>query len=236
MSQGFTNPSGSVTPTQIQSNQYTRCADTGTTNAYAGTLTPTPGSLQNGMIVSLTNVNSVNTVNNPTFALNGLGAVIIALPNGAGLALGDMNTSTTAILQYSTAASAWILLNPVTALQASYNTLFGYFDVFNDSGSANAYVVNSPQQPGASATNQRFFMVAANENTGASTLTYNGGGSPPIVHLDGSALTGSEIQAGAPALLMAFSGGYYLLNPFGSGGGGGGLSLPEVMAVCSIGV
>jgi hypothetical protein len=60
--------------------------------------------------------------------------------------------------------------------------------------------------------NQGMFLVfkPANTNNGASTVTVPPLGSAPIVHSDGSALTGGEIQAGV-ITAMVFNGTSFVL-------------------------
>ena len=64
-----------------------------------------------------------------------------------------------------------------------------------DSGSASAYIVsyNPPCPNGIQATELIFKPI--NTNTGASTITCNSGTTYAILSLNGSALTGGEIQA-----------------------------------------
>jgi hypothetical protein len=80
-----------------------------------------------------------------------------------------------------------------------------------DVGSANIYNVTLPYGV-PSAYNQGMFLVfkPANTNTGASTVTVPPLGSVAIVHSDGSALTGGEIQANV-ITAMVFNGTSFVL-------------------------
>jgi hypothetical protein len=63
-----------------------------------------------------------------------------------------------------------------------------------DSGAANAYVITTTASVGSLATGQLVQFTPSHINTGASTVTYNGGSATAIVDQFGNALTGGELS------------------------------------------
>ncbi|QNI34543.1 hypothetical protein H7849_11970 [Alloacidobacterium dinghuense] len=125
-------------------------------------------------------------------------------------------------------AAATLAASGVTA--GTYNNPTVTFDVkgrataaingyFADSGSANAYAVTISPAPSLVA-GFGFQMKAAHANTGASTVSINGGTAINITKAGTTALTGGEIAAGQ-IIELAYDGTeFQIIGGSGSGGGG----------------
>ena len=86
-----------------------------------------------------------------------------------------------------------------------------------DTGSANAYIINF-QANFASLTNGIvIYFVAANNNTGASTIAVNGLGVAAIVSPSGGVLTSNQILAGQMSEIAYYNGQWLLLSSIPSG-------------------
>jgi hypothetical protein len=82
-----------------------------------------------------------------------------------------------------------------------------------DSGAANAYVGIVAPAVAAYAAGQRFDLLIANDNTGASTLTINALTAKNILRDDGTALVAGDIVAGMIATFEFNGVSFQLLNP-----------------------
>lgn len=83
------------------------------------------------------------------------------------------------------------------------NTVLNYSNYLVDEGAANAYVVNF--DAGLTFTLTEGVMIqmkATNANSGASTLSVNGGAATPIKLQDGSALSADAIAVGSVSILI----------------------------------
>lgn len=82
-----------------------------------------------------------------------------------------------------------------------------------DTGAVNAYVITPVPAVVAYKGGQTFFMVPANTNTAASTVTASGLGVKAIVHSDGSAVLPGDIPAGGGVqLIYSAALGKFILN------------------------
>lgn len=98
----------------------------------------------------------------------------------------------------STSGTTTQLDNNFLACTTSINDLNTYSNYMADTGAANAYVVTlAAGLTGALTDGLLIQMKASAANTGASTLNYNGGGTKPIVNIDGTALASGVIPANA---------------------------------------
>lgn len=124
-----------------------------------------------------------------------------------------------AIIAQENLAPDWLLVSfdsnwnlPVNALNDSSLGYVNYAGT--DTGSANIYAcslaLGSP-----TAYQQGFFLafLPAHTNTGASTMTVSPLGSIPILHLDGTALTGGEMTAGVVQTMVCNGTAFLLLGP-----------------------
>jgi hypothetical protein len=87
-------------------------------------------------------------------------------------------------------------------------TLFGGVDT----GSANAYVLNFTANFSAYQNGIVIYFIAANSNTGASTLNVNGLGVAAIVNANGQALNAGQIVGGQVAAVMYYNGNWLLIS------------------------
>jgi hypothetical protein len=226
---GGTGGGGGVTPAEVQSSAFNYTVDTGTDGtAYIASLSPAP-TLSDDLVFSILPANT-NTINVPSLNLNGNGFLDIRLPGSQGLAIGDIVANVAARIQYVSASNNFILLNPQQTLTfgtSILNFLTSIF-LFTDTGTLNNLVVTQSLYPNNTLQASSIFVNPAFTNTGAATLSYNGG-SKPITLPDGSALSGGEIVAGQYAELIIkpdFSA-WILLNS-ALGGGGSGVTPAQI--------
>jgi hypothetical protein len=85
--------------------------DTGTANAYAGSLNPAPSALISGLTVVLKIANANTGAS--TFNLNNLGAKSIVNRLGQALNGGDLPAGSYATLVYDSGAGVWVLVNVI---------------------------------------------------------------------------------------------------------------------------
>lgn len=89
---------------------------TGSSNAYAVTLTPAPAALVDGLTVCM-KANFTNT-GSVTLNVNGLGAVQVRKLGSAQLVSGDILNGQKVLLQYDSGAGYWQMLSPVASAGA----------------------------------------------------------------------------------------------------------------------
>lgn len=164
---------GGVTAAQVQQSAFNVGTDTGAADAYVVALSPAIGSYTNGLLLGFTPANQ-NATTTPTVTVNALSAANIVKASGA-LVAGDMITGEISYMIYSTAASAFILLNPATVPNPSpfasnisvnsvnigrdlangvHSTLVGYLSQNTAGGSANTSLgANSLQHNAAGSNN-----------------------------------------------------------------------------------
>lgn len=97
-----------------------------------------------------------------------------------------------------------------TTDQVVNSQLITYYGV--DSGAANAYILTATTPYTTYQNGELIYFVAANTNTGPSTLNVNGLGVIPIVTITGSPIGAGQIQAGIMAQVIYFNGNFQLLS------------------------
>lgn len=96
----------------------------------------------------------------------------------------------------------------------------GIYPYGADTGTANTYVVASPNPPVVGyAVGIGVSFTVANANTGASTINVSSLGAKSIVHADGSSLVAGDLVAGKIALVEYDGTHFQLINPLLPGGG-----------------
>lgn len=101
--------------------------------------------------------------------------------------------------------------NPIgTTDQVINSQLITYYGV--DSGSANAYILTAATPYTTYQNGELIYFVAANSNTGPSTLNVNGLGVIPIVTITGAPIGAGQIAAGIMAQVIYFNGSFQLLS------------------------
>ena len=130
--------------------------------------------------------------------------------------------------QFATATSTI----PLSQLDSDFSTLVGYLNDLNnysnyvaDTGTANAIILNYPSGITTTtvATGTWLQFLAANANTGATTLTVQVNSSSilsakNVLNEDGTALTANDILA-AGIYTVTYNGTSWILSGGGSGGG-----------------
>lgn len=198
---------GGVTPEEVQMSAFNYCVDTGAAGAYVGALDPAPAALEDGLIVFLKiGTGNSNLTEIATFDLNGFGALPVEIRFGQ-LAANDMFEERIAVLEYCEASTSWLLQNgQISTLSAGFRATNGAYNQVDDQGIVNAYAGYGLYPGIISATSMPIYIIPANTNNGASTFNYNGVGALPIQY-NGQALSGGEMVAGLPSMLIGNPGG-----------------------------
>jgi hypothetical protein len=161
-------------------------ADTGTANLYSVTLPfGAPSSYNAGMTVVFTPANT-NT-GSSTITVAPLGSILIKTAFGNALVGGELPAGVTVMLVCD--GTAMRIMGGGGTLQ-SPSLVYA-----TDTGTANAYAAAVPVLS-AYAKGNFLYLLPANTNTGASTLTLNALTAVPIVNKANLPLAGSEIIAG----------------------------------------
>lgn len=112
---------------------------------------------------------------------------------------------------------------PLSQLDANFsnvsstiNNALTYSNYAADAGTANNYSITISGQTTTYAAGLAFQFLAANTNTGASTLNVNGQGVKSIVTTSGAALTAGAITAGAIVSVMYDGTNFQILNDAGT--------------------
>jgi predicted type IV restriction endonuclease len=209
-----------VTAQELQNQFWSYVLDTGTTNNYAVTLSPAPGSYVDALYLVMRAAHP-NTAAS-TINVNGLGVKNIVDNTNAALVGGEILLGSDYILMYSVHYGAFIIINPnigggITAAQIQQQA----FTYAVDSGAANAYVVTLSPAPGSLTDGMIVAFKATNANTGASTINVNALGVVNIATNANAALVGGEILVNGDYLLQynsTFSA-FVLINSSASAGG-----------------
>lgn len=215
---------GGVTSTQVQDDDFNYCEDLINTDDYVASLTPPAIALTDNLCVRLFVTNG-NQTNNVTFNLDGLGGKDVRLADGSPIALEDVNNHQVSTLRYNSFLDIWILENPANTNVAAFYVTTGQYLFLEDTGVADAYVVDNAFYTTTSKYNgQQLNIRAINSNTGASTLTYNGDGGFPILKYAGDPLVAGDIINDHNVCLiwngrLSF---WQLLNPLTVPSSGGG--------------
>ena len=209
---GTGESSAASLPAQVQKNSFNFATTAGSADAYTVTLSPVPGSLTNGLQVTLF-ANRTNTTVSPTLNVNGLGAVAIVTAAGYPL-IGDIEQDDVYQLVYNSINNQFTLLNPSMTFAAATYVQSSYYLTAMDTGAANAYVATLPPNYSTIPTTLATYYVSiTNDNTTTSTLNLNGSGPKVISNLQGAALTGGELLAGTIAQFIYNGTTYQLQNP-----------------------
>ena len=205
---------GTIPIGAIQQESYIYAADTGSANAYAVALSPTP-SLVAGSVVVFKAANSNTGAS--TLAVNGGSAIAIKKQVSTALASGDILAGEIVWVGYD--GTNFQLLNggsSSSGVTASAIQQQSYVYA-SDTGSANAYAVALSPAPTLVAGSTVVFK-AANANTGASTLAVNGGSAIAIKKSGSTALSGGEISAGQIVAVVYDGTNFQLVGASSSGG------------------
>lgn len=205
-----------VTATAIQNMQYSFAVATGSSNAYAITVSPAPSAYKVGQIFVFT-ANFTNT-GIATININGLGAIQLAYEAASGLAIqvpagGIVSGRTYVIVKDS---ARFVVLNP-SLFATSQDTQLSATIASADSGTLNAYAMTLSPVP----LNNPKMVIMFNPNstnTGPATLNINSLGAFSIVTQATSGtfqpLRGNEIVISGTAYLFLFrSSSWVLINP-----------------------
>jgi len=104
--------------TAIQSGKLLSAVAVNTSNAYSATLTPAITGLTNGLTLHI-RAPASNTTTTPTFNAGFGGAIGIVKGNGLALVAGDIaGAGHWLMLQYDSALTKWVLLNPANGVVA----------------------------------------------------------------------------------------------------------------------
>ncbi len=187
-----------ATDAEYSSLSYDATADVGVAaDVYAITPIPAPNEYKTGQkfIVLAPNTDNAGA---STLNVGGLGAKNILDGEGNNPLAGDIVTTLPMNVVYD--GTSFILFNPATKTTWKDNeerTVVGL-----DAGAADAYTVaTDPFYPLADRLHVRIYDPL-NDNTGASTLDYNGGGALAIVDGEGNALRAGAIVQTLPMELQ----------------------------------
>lgn len=215
---------GGVTSTQVQDQAFTYAADSGTANHYAITLSPV-ATLHTGQIFQFKALNTNTGASD--FSVNGsTPAPIFSTVVGTALNANEILAGNTYIVLNCNNGAFFVLINS-SLLTNAVQIQNQYYSYATDFGAANAYAIAMNETVASLVDGQLFTFLAANTNSGASTLTVDSTATTPIVTNGNSALVGGEILANGSYVVM-YNGTYtafVLINSSLSGGGGGGPSL-----------
>ena len=213
---------GGVTAAQVQQSAFNFGIDSGTSTAYAVTLTPAISAYTDGLLVAFLPTNT-NTSITPTLDVNGKGAKQIFAPTDGFVfvGLGDISTSSLCYVQYDATRNGFVLLDPPVSTTNAAQVLSGtnYWNAFDEGSAANDYVVTLDQFSAFAPLGlEPLFIVmtaTTHSNTGASTMTITDDVLGPwqIVDPKGNALVGGEILLGKSYMFYFNQTAYVLLNP-----------------------
>jgi hypothetical protein len=188
-------------------------ASTSGTNTYTATVPNFPTTLTPGLMVFVL-INSTNTVTNPTLNINGLGAFPIQYPSLLTSAVGDYVNGLYYLMIFT--PNAWTAYDPLSLTTLPNSIYNNKYHLVTDTGTANSYngSLNLPSVF-ALMTGGEVLLIPANNNTGASSFTINGGSPQNIVLSNGTPLVGGEILASVIAVMVYSSTNqnWQLLNP-----------------------
>lgn len=221
----YLSAGGSVTPADLQNNTYTYTTNVGGSgNDYTATMSPPLASLVDGQRISfrapMTNTNNAFSSPPATLDVDGLGPhpifISTAVLSSGLLALaGALQTGLIYYFTYNANAGHWFLENPSTMVTGEF-MVRQYWSYAVDAGSPNAYSITIPTievdlfgdpNPGT-----RVVFTTSSPNTGASTLSINGGSPIAIVAQNGSALVGGEITSTSVNEFTYFNASWVLTN------------------------
>jgi len=217
-SQAWTLPDASgtlVLDFQVQQNAFNAGVATGSNDAFVVSLTPAVTSLTDGLTIIMDTGSLTNITNNPTLQVNALSPVSILVNSNTSVSAGDFISNNSYVLVYNASNNTFEVLNPSVTYAQTNSVQYGLFNTSTDTGNANGYVLNlNPIPQNIFATGFNAYFVAANANTGFSTVTVNGN-TNPIVRNDGSNLQSGDIATGQ-LCFISFStnfNAWVLMNP-----------------------
>lgn len=194
--------------TRVQNGYYWAATDTGSANAYVGSLSPAITSYTTGQIVFMV-IAHTNT-GASTINLNSVGVKNIKLTNGSDPLAGDIVAGMIACLVYD--GTEFQLINPVSRISAG-QIQSGSLLYSADTGTANAYVATLSPAPGSYAAGMKLSLLVAHTNTTSSTINVNSLGLKNIKLTNGSNLNPGDMVANQIADLEYDGTQFQLLNP-----------------------
>jgi hypothetical protein len=133
-------------------------------------------------------------------------------------------------LTYSYKSTVYKTKSPVQLVDAME------FFTGTDTGAANSYIITDAAFPASLYPDLKQTMLAANSNTGASTLNLNASGDQPIVTAGGTPISAGAIVAGGIYQLQWTGAAWQLLNDFITAAVIGGLLYPQTAVELNAGV
>ncbi|VIO80122.1 hypothetical protein [Bradyrhizobium ivorense] len=205
---GFITQSG-LTPTNddlrqlskaVQSGKVIYAVDTGTANAMVASLTPAITALTPGLTVRIKKIGAKNT--GP--ATLDVGTGVNQIKRASGALLNDNDLPANIVTELIWDGSVWQMANfQGTGVAETINNYAVNIPYGADSGSVNAMVVSFTPAITSLVAGQIGLVLAANRNTGPTTLNVTGGiGVKSVVRPDGTALQAGDIPAGAVVELI----------------------------------
>ena len=204
---------GGATDVQVQDDAFNTATDSGAVDAHVVDLSPVPSVVAGFRVTFMPTATNTSPV--PTLDLNSAGAAVIKLKNGNSLLAGDIDVNTPVTVTWNASDNSWFLENPCVSFQTYYVTL-------NDSGAADAYVVQLAPNLTTLTDGMTLTFNPANNNTGASTLEINGVSTKDIVKIAQAPLDADDLVANTNAIVVysLTNDNWQLINPQTASGGG----------------
>lgn len=167
----------SVTPRQVQESAFNTNYASGVDDAFIVNLSPPPSDSDpaDGMLLMMSSGSLSNYTTNPTIQLNDQPSQrVIRTVDGFVLPL-DIQPDNTYLFVFSEAQSAWILINPSISNAQTSRVQQNLYNFTPDVGTPDNYIGSLfPDPPTNFSVGMAVYLLANNNNTGASTLTLNG--------------------------------------------------------------
>lgn len=167
----------SVTPRQVQESAFNTNYASGVDDAFIVNLNPPPSDLDptDGMLLMMSSGSLSNYTTNPTIQLNDQPSQrVIRTVDGFVLPL-DIQPDNTYLFVFSAAQSIWILINPSISNAQTSRVQQNLYNFTPDVGTPDNYIGSLfPDPPTNFSVGMAVYLLANNNNTGASTLTLNG--------------------------------------------------------------
>ena len=234
--------SSNITDQQVQREIFNVGLDSGTADAYHVTLNPVVTSLTDGLPVIFTALNTSITTT-PTLQINGLSPITMTRANGTAALAGDISSSTITVCTYSASANSFIIMNPATVSSDSDVTSTqvqeSSFNVGNDSGAADAYVVTlSPIVTSLTNALQVAFTALNANVTTTPALTVNSLSPVTITRANGIAVLAGDISTTTITycIYSEAANAFIILNPAQAGSGGGVTSDQVQQSAFNVGI
>ena len=187
-------------PGSVQDSSWTYAVDTsGAANVIVASLFPPVATLVPGMEVQIKIANT-NTSSSVTFNLNGTGAISVRRATTGAPAASDLVAGMVAKFVYD--GAYWQIMNYEGGNTTNTTTIYG-IPYGSDSSSTPNTVTVTGLTNYALAAGQAIEVKIGNANTGATTITVNGGASNAIVQTGSlRPLVGGDLIVGEVALLI----------------------------------